>query len=112
MSENENMSNEELQSKIEKEAALFAQQNEMNEVVEEPEVVQPIPQAKTTPVTSLGKAQKFTQVDDDPLLAAEIGWKNVPLENLPSQGLFYEESTQIAIRAASVAEIRHWSTID
>ena len=42
----------------------------------------------------------------------EIGWKNVPSENLPSQGLFYESGTQIAIRAAAVAEIRHWSTID
>jgi hypothetical protein len=34
------------------------------------------------------------------------------MESLPSKGLFYEETTQVAIRAASVAEIRHWSTID
>ena len=109
MSEHENMSNEELQNKIEKEAALFAQQNEKNEVVEENDVVQEMPQAQ---VTSLGKAQKFIHIDEDPLLASEVGWKNVPTENLPSKGLFYEENTQIAIRAASVAEIRHWSTID
>ena len=112
MSEYENLSNEDLQDKIEKEAALFAKQNEMNEVVEEAEEVQPMPQAKATPVTSLGKAQKFQNPEADSLLAAEIGWKNVPLENIPSKGLFYDEETQIAIRAASVAEIRHWSTID
>jgi len=41
-----------------------------------------------------------------------IGWKNVPLETLPSQGLFYPKGTKIAIRAANVKEIRHWSTID
>jgi hypothetical protein len=109
MSENENMSNEELQNKIEREAALFAKQNESNEAVEESEVVKEMPQAQ---MTSLGKAQKFMHIDEDPLLASEIGWKNVPMESLPSKGLFYEETTQVAIRAASVAEIRHWSTID
>jgi hypothetical protein len=66
---------------------------------------------KVEPITSLGKAAKFVDDEDSPL-AAEIGWKNVPIEYLPSQGLFYAEGTQIAIRAASVSEIRHWSTID
>lgn len=66
---------------------------------------------KVEPITSLGKAAKFVDDEDSPL-AAEIGWKNVPIEYLPSQGLFYAEGTQIAIRSASVSEIRHWSTID
>lgn len=39
-------------------------------------------------------------------------WKNIPLQNLPSRGLFYAEGTELTIRAATVAEIRHWSTID
>lgn len=42
----------------------------------------------------------------------QIGWKNVPLQAIPSQGLFYPAGTKIAIRAANVKEIRHWSTID
>jgi len=109
MSENENMSPEELQNQIEKEAAMFAKATEHNEVYEDAQVIQETPKAT---VTSLGKAQKFINPEEDSLLASEIGWKNVPIENLPSQGLFYEETTQIAIRAASVAEIRHWSTID
>lgn len=42
----------------------------------------------------------------------ELGWKNMPLECLPTQGLFYPAGTKLAIRAAQVQEIRHWSTID
>lgn len=36
----------------------------------------------------------------------------MPVENLPSQGLFYPEGTTMEIRACSVQEIRHFSTID
>jgi len=39
-------------------------------------------------------------------------WKNVPLENLPSRGMFYPDGTEITIRSASVSEIRQWSTMD
>lgn len=67
--------------------------------------------AEEPAVKSLGKAQKFVPQEASSL-AGEIGWKNVPLENLPSQGLFYPDGTEITIRSASVAEIRHWSTID
>ena len=106
MPDNEIM-NEDNRSHIEKEAELFAKSQEKNEEVlgkEEPV----FEQAK---VSHIGKAQKFLNQDDEKL-AAEIGWKNIPMESLPSQGMFYEEGTQVAIRAASVAEIRHWYTID
>lgn len=95
---------EDFNEKLEQEARLFAQSEE--NFVEDVK----IPEATAT-ATSLGKADKFKNYDDEPL-AMEIGWKNVPTENLPSQGLFYEAGTQVAIRAATVAEIRHWSTID
>lgn len=62
-------------------------------------------------IKSLGKAQKFLHSEESPL-AGDIGWKNLPLANMPSQGLFYPDGSEIAIRAANVAEIRHWSTID
>mgnify|MGYP000742699422 CR=1 FL=1 len=42
----------------------------------------------------------------------QLGWKNIPLENLPSKGKFYVNDFTLAIRSATVAEIRHWSTID
>jgi|LauGreDrversion4_2_1035121.scaffolds.fasta_scaffold71762_3 hypothetical protein len=67
--------------------------------------------AQPAPVTSLGNALT-------PMLESTIGgpndslWKNIPLENLPSKGLFYPADSEITIKAATVAEIRHWSTID
>lgn len=39
-------------------------------------------------------------------------WKNVPIQNLPSAGLFYPDNAELTIRSAEVGEIRHWSTID
>jgi hypothetical protein len=92
--------NNEFKDNLEKEARLFAQQEESESVTPEPQV------------TSLGKAEKFKDHGVDEPLGMELGWKNVPIENLPSQGLFYDSGTQLAIRAATVAEIRHWSTID
>lgn len=43
---------------------------------------------------------------------SNLGWKNLPIRTLPSGGLYYPEGTRIAIRAAEVKEIRHFSTID
>lgn len=60
------------------------------------------------PVKSLGKA---SFVNRDPL---GIGgyWKNIPLENLPSEGFGYPEGMEIAIRPAGVSEIKYYSIID
>jgi len=44
--------------------------------------------------------------------AGDNYWKNLPVENLPTQGLFYPRGIQITFRSAEVSEIRHWSTID
>lgn len=84
----------------EKRAEDFVKSNE--------DELSPLEPAKVT--RTLGKAQSFAE-DSRPLMA-DIGYKNIPLENLPSGGLFYPDGTQIAIRAASVNEIRHWSTIE
>jgi hypothetical protein len=61
---------------------------------------------ETPQQTSFGKAQSSKPVSFD------IGWKNIPIEILPSGGMFYPDGTKIAIRAAEVREIRHFSTID
>jgi hypothetical protein len=65
------------------------------------------PDVSSVTQNSLGKSQKLTS---DP--AGNIGWKNIPVTILPSSGMFYPEGTKIAIRAAEVKEIRHYSTID
>jgi len=70
---------------------------------------------------SLGKAVTYLkeQEEREQGFNLDIGWKNVPLNQLPSsieteEGLltFYPEGTQFSIRAATVAEIRHFSGID
>jgi hypothetical protein len=58
--------------------------------------------------TSLGKSQKMSTES----IASNLGWKNIPTSFLPSGGMFYPEASKIAIRAAEVKEIRHYSTID
>lgn len=60
--------------------------------------------------TSLGKASSL--VEEEPSVINDLGWVRVKPETLPSQGIFYPDGTEITIRAASAAEIRHWSTID
>jgi len=41
----------------------------------------------------------------------EIGWQKLPIEDLPTKGMFYPEGTEILIRSATAGEIRHWSTL-
>ena len=45
-------------------------------------------------------------------LANKIGWHKIVITDLPTQGLFYPEGTEITIRAAVGNEIRHWSTLN
>jgi hypothetical protein len=65
-------------------------------------------------VSPLGKSEAWKQQNQrqEESSGIEIGWKPFPGENLPSAGMFYPDGTTFAIRAASVAEIRHFSTID
>lgn len=41
-----------------------------------------------------------------------LGWHELPVNSLPSRGRFYPTDISIKIRAAKVAEIRHFSTMD
>lgn len=92
---------------------VFHQEPLAQEPLVQPEP-KPQPEAiKKTPIqqeipTSLGKSQKMMM--DGP--QSNLGWKNIPVSFLPSAGLFYPDGTKIAIRAAEVKEIRHYSTID
>ena len=62
-------------------------------------------------VASLGQA--ITPMIESTISGSnDLFWKNIPLGNLPSQGLFYPEGSEITIKSATVSEIRQWSTID
>lgn len=65
------------------------------------------PGSNASSISSLGKAQSLNKP-----LSYDMGWKNIPVNVLPSGGFFYPEGTKIAIRPAEVREIRHFSTID
>jgi hypothetical protein len=56
-------------------------------------------------VNSLGKVKRSP-------IGLERGWKNIPIETLPSKGFGYPEGFEVAIRPVSVSEIRHYSTVD
>jgi hypothetical protein len=62
--------------------------------------------------TSLGKATNYLNRDggDEPALLP--GYHEIYSENFPSKGLFYPKNARFFIRAASVKEIRHFSTIN
>ena len=41
-----------------------------------------------------------------------LGWQQLDIKSLPSQGLFYPEGTKVFVRAATGGEIKHWSTMN
>lgn len=52
------------------------------------------------------------QREEAPEADLVLGYHNLDVNNLPSAGMFYPEGTEISIRSAKVAEIRHFSSID
>jgi hypothetical protein len=69
------------------------------------------PAEPVSPISSLGQAISL-QPTSTVSGANDNYWKNIPLENLPSRGMFYADGSELTIRAATVSEIRQWSTID
>jgi len=67
----------------------------------------PKPLIKEKQIPNLGKA-----VSAAPHIASDGGWKNLPISIIPTGGIFYPDETTMAIRAAEVREIRHFSTVD
>lgn len=101
----------------EDEAAKLLREREENSGIEYDEVAEDeYKKDADGNITSLGTAEAYK---DHPQSAAagditggNLGWKPMPIENIPSQGRFYPEGTTLEIRAAQVQEIRHFSTID
>lgn len=74
------------------------------------------PIVKKSPIKPLDKIDlgrsKSTLLESTISSANDNFWKTIPLENLPSRGMFYPDGSEITVRSATVNEIRHWSTID
>ena len=69
--------------------------------------VKAMPTEPAPVANSLGKATT-PMVESTVSGSNDLFWKNIPLANLPSGGLFYPEDAEITIKAATVAEIRQW----
>jgi len=72
------------------------------------------------PVTepgSLGKVKtefekKQELHEENKALLSNVGWRKVEVDNLPSKGRYNDPSLRVKIRAATVEEIKHYSSLD
>lgn len=101
------------------EAAKLLKQKEATSNIkfDEPQKSEDLTEEETKEtINSLGKSEEWknqnTRQEESSAVGVDIGWKPFPAENLPSRGMFYPDGTTFSIKAASVAEIRHFSTID
>lgn len=83
-------------------------------VEKEEKIVSPPNQPKNTqigPDITIIPDTKVPWEKDNYSVANQIGWIPLPIKDLPTKGLFYPKDTVVAIRSATGAEIRHWSTL-
>lgn len=85
-------------------------ENDLKKFAEQAEGQEPAIETPTT--LKAEKLMPWAKKEGDVALGNSIGWAQVNLKDLPTQGLFYPEGTEIAIRSATGAEIRHWSSLD
>lgn len=93
-----------MQNYSEEEAAKQFIQSEEQEETPNSQVNKPI-------INAPAFKSPFAKSEDQISLGNQLGYQKIPIEDLPTQGLFYPEGTEIVIRAANGAEIRHWSTL-
>jgi hypothetical protein len=84
-------------------------EEKLKQYVEQTE--QSIPVPATSGLIDTSAIQK-PWVKEEPAIGNRIGWQPIKSSELPTKGIFYPADTQFAIRSASVAEIKHWSTLN
>lgn len=52
-----------------------------------------------------------SQSENSERYSDNLGWQKIPVDTLPTGGLYYPEGTTIYIRSAQGKEIKHWSTL-
>lgn len=80
------------------------------EVIETPEKTSTASQARTA--RTHGRNDLPTSEITGLHYKDNLGYLEIPLNQLPTQGIFYPEGTKIKIRAARGSEIKHWSTMN
>jgi hypothetical protein len=84
-----------------------SQEDQLKEFIENEEAKKAAPKVIEAPTIPM----PWQKSEDRISMGNQIGWQKLPLGDLPTKGLFYPESAEILIRAATSAEIRHWSTL-
>lgn len=82
-------------------------EKQLQQFVEQEENKQVGPKISDAPPPKFPGSRSESQIS----LGNQVGWQKIPIKDLPTQGLFYPEGTEIAIRSATAGEVRHWSTI-
>ena len=78
---------------------------------------QPIVKTKEGSIQSLGKVatpevKRAEQETADRVEGLQIGYKNMPMESLPSKGKYYPKDFKLSFRSATLDEIKHYSSMD
>ena len=69
--------------------------------------------AQETPRMTVAEEREARRIEIQKNLRERgLGWVPVPLEDLPSGGIFYPVGTKVNVRAASGGDIRHWSMMN
>lgn len=97
---------------------------EQEQSVEAPVSEAPMPERRSATITPVKQPERTMaeiahenrthgREDVGPLKYKDnLGWLKVPVDSLPTAGIFYEDGMEISIRAARGEEIKHWSTMN
>ena len=72
---------------------------------------QEVEESKNRPSMREAHKEREAEIKQE-LRDANLGFVEIYMESLPTQGLFYPEGTRIFVRSASGGDIRHWSMTD
>lgn len=99
--------------------ALIDQENKEKEqhTGETTSTDKPVERDEKGSIQSLGKVQTpeeklAEEQEEDREKGLQIGYKNMPMESLPSKGLYYSKDMKLSFRSASLEEIKHYSSMN
>lgn len=108
-------------NQYEEQMAAYVDAQEGNSGINEIEA-QPIPFNRTpqplvedrrtqtnSPIAKSNQAGRAERISNE---LNRLGYHILPIDTLPTAGLFYPDGFQVSIRAARGEEIKHWSTMD
>lgn len=111
------MTEEEAKQLLSQRDVEFNSVREVGEDVQLNSATIPPPKPKIKDVETQITQPVIQEVAPEPVIRSvnsnfDIGWYEVPLESLPTKGMFYPNESRLLIKPATVSIIRHFSTVD